>query len=46
MEVENITGFSLPLTGGVGSILFVTTGVVLIIIGIFIDKKKNKKEIN
>ena len=46
MEVENITGFSLPLTGGVGSILFVLAGVVLIIIGIFIDKKKNKKEIN
>ena len=47
LTVYNKTGFTLPTTGGIGTIIFAATGVVLVVAGLGIivissKKKKNK----
>ena len=40
----NSTGFSLPITGGTGTVIFSVVGVCLIIIGVVLKRKSNKEE--
>ena len=42
--VENKSGFSLPVTGGYGTVLFVIAGIIVIIIGVVIWKRNAKEE--
>lgn len=44
MAVENTPGFSLPQTGGTGTILFTLAGCVTGLCGVVILTKKNKKD--
>ena len=44
ITVTNKTGFSLPITGGYGAVLFVIAGIIVIIIGVAIWKRNAKEE--
>ena len=44
ITVKNISGFSLPVTGGYGTVLFVIAGIIVIIIGVVIWRRNAKEE--
>lgn len=47
MNIENTTGFTLPTTGGMGTVIFTVGGIALVALGaamIIIISKKSKKE--
>lgn len=44
LEVQNTSGFQLPVTGGIGTILFTVIGLsIMIIVGISLKVNKNKQ---
>ncbi len=43
LQVENTSGFQLPSTGGVGTIVFTVTGIIIMLVSISCLKSSNKK---
>ena len=42
--IINKTGFSLPVTGGIGTVIFIIVGAILIILGVLMKVSKRKKD--
>ena len=42
--ITNKTGFSLPVTGGIGTVIFIIVGAILIILGVLMKVSKRRKD--
>ncbi len=43
LQVENTTGFQLPSTGGIGTVIFTVTGIIIMLVAVSCLKSNKKK---